>query len=401
MRTGDLFALALETLRLHRLRTGLTVTAVAVGATAVLLLTSLGDAAKRYVVNQFAAIGTNLVMVRPGRTETAGMIGAVGTATRDLTLDDAEAIRRRSPSARAVAPVSLGTATFEYGGRDREVYVVGTTPDLFPMRGLKIAAGRPLPAGDPRRGDYVVVIGSRLAREVFGDENPLGRSVRLARAHFRVIGLLQPKGRVMGVDYDDMCVVPVGIGMRLFNQSNLFYAMVQAADAAAVPQAVREARAVVLERHRDEDFTIVTQDAMLSSFRAILNALTLALAGIAAISLAVAGIGIMNVMLVSVSERVAEIGLLKALGARRRQIAALFLLEALALSAAGALTGLVAALALGFVAGRLFPALPLAPSPMWMALITALALAVGGAFGLMPARRAAALEPVEALRRKA
>jgi putative ABC transport system permease protein len=394
-------ALALETLRLHRLRTTLTVTAVAVGATAVLLLTALGDAAKRYVVDQFAAIGTNLVMVRPGRTETSGMIGAVGTATRDLTLDDAEAIRRRSPSARAVAPVSLGTASFEYGGRDREVYVVGAVPLFFPMRGLKLAAGRPLPEGDPRRGDHVVVIGSRLAREVFQGENPLGRSVRIARAHFRVIGLLEPKGQVLGVDYDDMCVVPVGIGMRLFNQSNLFYVMVQASDTRSVEAAAREARAVILDRHRDEDFTVVTQDAMLASFRAILDALTLALAGIAAISLAVAGIGIMNVMLVSVSERVAEIGLLKALGARRRQIAWLFLLEALALSAAGALTGLAAGMALSWVAARMFPVLQLVPSPGWMGLITALALVVGGAFGLMPARRAAALEPVEALRRKA
>jgi putative ABC transport system permease protein len=401
MRAGDIVTLAFETLRLHRLRTGLTVTAVAVGATAVLLLTALGDAAKRYVVDQFAAIGTNLIMVRPGRTETAGMVGAAGTATRDLTLDDAEAIRRRSPSARAVAPVSLGTSTFEYGGRDREVYVVGTTPALFPMRGLEVAAGRALPEGDPRRGDYVVVIGSRLAREVFGAENPLGRSVRIARAHFRVIGLLKPKGSVLGVDYDDICLVPVGIGMRLFNQSNLFYAMVQASDAAAVPQVVLEARAVILERHRDEDFTIITQDSMLQSFQAILNVLTLALAGIAAISLAVAGIGIMNVMLVSVSERVGEIGLLKALGARPRQIAALFLVEALALSAAGAIAGLVFGVALSFVAARLFPVLELVPSPMWMGFITALALAVGGVFGLIPARRAAGLEPVEALRRKA
>jgi len=401
MKSRDLLSLSLETLRLHRLRTGLTVTAVAVGAAAVLLLTALGDAAKHYVVDQFAAIGTNLIMVRPGRTETAGMIGAIGTATRDLTLDDAEAIRRRSPAARAVAPVSLGTATFEYGGRDREVYVVGAVPRFFPMRGLRLAAGRPLPEGDPRRGDYVVVIGSRLAHEIFRDENPLGRSVRIARTHFRVIGLLEPKGQVLGVDYDDICLVPVGIGLRLFNQSNLFYVMVQAMDATAVREAAREARAVVLDRHRDEDFTIITQDAMLTSFRAILNALTLALAGIAAISLGVAGIGIMNVMLVSVSERVAEIGLLKALGARRRQIAALFLLEALALSAAGALAGLAAGAALSFVAARLFPVLKLAPSPMWMAFITALALVVGGAFGLMPARRAAALEPVDALRRKA
>jgi putative ABC transport system permease protein len=300
-----------------------------------------------------------------------------------------------------VAPVSLGTSTFEYGGRDREVYVVGTTPALFPMRGLEVAAGRALPEGDPRRGDYVVVIGSRLAREVFGAENPLGRSVRIARAHFRVIGLLKPKGSVLGVDYDDICLVPVGIGMRLFNQSNLFYAMVQASDAAAVPQVVLEARAVILERHRDEDFTIITQDSMLQSFQAILNVLTLALAGIAAISLAVAGIGIMNVMLVSVSERVGEIGLLKALGARPRQIAALFLVEALALSAAGAIAGLVFGIALSFVAARLFPVLELVPSPMWMGFITALALAVGGVFGLIPARRAAGLEPVEALRRKA
>lgn len=399
MRAADILAMAVESLRLHRLRVGLSLLAVGIGATAVMLLTSLGEGAKRYVVEQFASMGTNLVAVLPGKTETTGMGPAsFGGATRDLTLDDVEAIRRRAPAVRDAAPFSLGSAEAEYGERTRSVYVVGTTANYGKVRGLVVAQGTFLPEGDPRRGEAVVVIGSKLKRELFQNEPAVGEYVRLAQARFRVIGVLAPKGQSLGVDFDELAMVPVASGMRLFDQSSLYRIMVQAADEPSIPDVVRQVRAVLRDRHRAEDFTIVTQDAMLGSFRNIIQALTLALAAIAAVSLAVAGIGIMNVMLVSVSERVHEVGLLKALGGHGREIAALFLVEAVLLSGLGAVLGLVAGALILRLAAGLWTFLPLTPSPVWAAIVLGFSLVTGAVFGLIPARRAARLPAAESLR---
>lgn len=398
MKRSDLLGLAVESFRLHAARTALTVGAVSIGAAAVILLTSLGIAAREYVVRQFAAVGVNLVAVVPGRTETTGMGVAISAGTKDLTIEDAEAVARRAQHARYVAPVSMGTAKFEYEGRHRDVYVGGSTPEYFAIRSLDVTMGQRLPPGDPRRGERVVVIGQTIRRELFGGENPLGKAVRIAGTQFRVIGVLAPKGQSLGMDLDDLALVPVGAGLRLFNQSGLFRIVVQARDAVSIDATVRETREILTERHREEDFTIITQDAMLSSFSSIVGMLTLALAGIGAISMAVAGIGIMNVMLVSVSERVAEIGLLKALGAPPRTIVALFLAEAMLLSGAGAVAGILGGVVIMQIESRLWPGFQLSPSAAWAAGVVALALVVGAVFGLLPARRAARLEAVDALR---
>lgn len=397
----DVYRLALESLLVHRLRTGLTLLAISIGVTAVLLLTALGDAAKAYVVNEFAGIGTNLVIAMPGRVETTGMPTAGGTI-RDLTLDDAEAVRRQAPAVTELAPLALGSAPFEYGGRSRTVYIAGTTASYQRVRNIVMAHGRYLPEGDPRLGANVVVIGPKLQREVFRDENPLGKSVRIAQWRLRVIGVIAPKGRSLGVDFDDMAFVPVATGLRMFNQSGLFRIMAQAADGPSVKLAQEQMRTVLKDRHDDdEDFTLVTQDAMLATFGSIIDALTVALAGIAAISLAVAGIGIMNVMLVSVSERTAEVGLLKALGARRRQILAVFMVEALLLSALGALLGIVLG-TIGIAIGAgIWREFPLRPNPAWYVAVLLLSLVFGASFGLLPARRAARLAPADALRGRA
>lgn len=399
MRYADVAALAAESLVLHRLRGVLSSVAIAIGVAAVLVLTGLGDAAKGYVVGRFAAMGANLATVSPGKTETSGM-GSMGAtaADRDLTIEDAEAIRRRVPGLRAVVPMSLGSGAFAYLERHRDVYVIGVTAEFAAMRSLEVRRGLFLPAGDARAGGSVVVIGQSLARQVFGAEEPVGKRVRIAERRFRVIGVLAPKGQALGVDFDEVALIPVATGLRMFDQASLHHIIVQVAEPGAMDGAIDGARAVLIDRHRGEDFSIITQDAMLKSFRAILDALTAAVAGIAAISVAVAGIGIMNVMLIAVSERVTEVGLLKALGARRRQVAVLFLVEALLLTAVGAATGVgfgVVALALG---ARVWPDLPLAASPLWIVFVTALAFVLGGGFGLMPARRASALPAAEALR---
>jgi putative ABC transport system permease protein len=297
-----------------------------------------------------------------------------------------------------VTPFSLGAARAEYEQRNRDVFVIGTTSAYASILNLSVAAGQFLPAGDTRRGEPVVVLGSKLRHALFGSENPLGRSIRLAGWRFRVIGVLEPKGQSLGIDFDEPAIVPVAAGMRLFNHSGLNRIIVQAPDEAALPTTLRQIRAILAERHRGEDFTLVTQDAMLQSFRSIIRTLTLALAMIAAISLAVAGIGIMNVMLVGVSERVPEVGLLKALGGQDRQILSLFLAEALLLSGAGAVCGLLGGAVLIHVASRMWPEFPIASNPAWAAAILLFALCAGAVFGLIPARRAAGLPAADALR---
>lgn len=395
----DLLGLAGESLNGHRLRTGLTLVATAIGVTAVVMLTALGDAAKRYVVDQFASVGTNLVILLPGKTETSGIAGSFGGTIRPITLEDAIALPHRATLVRETVPMSLGSGKFEFGNRSRDVFVLGTTSGYRTMRHIEVAAGQFLPESDFRRGERVAVIGRTLQREVFRGENPLGKAVRISGVRFRVIGVLSPKGVGMGVNVDEMVMIPVATAMRLFNQKGLFRLLCQAPDATSVPAVVVQVREVMRERHDDqEDFSILTQDSMLSTFTSIINALTAGLAGIAAISLAVAGILIMNIMLVSVSERTGEVGLLKALGARRGQILAMFLTESLLISAQGALLGVVVGVAAVYAAAGAFPALPLAPSPGWIALVILLALAAGVTFGLMPARRASRLQAAEALR---
>ena len=394
----DLFGLSLEAQTGHRLRTVLTLGGIAIGVAAVVLLTSLGTAAKAYVVDQFASLGADLVIVLPGKVETTG-VPTFGGSTHDLTIEDALGLLQRAPAVRRVAPLSMGTARLAWGGRERDVRVVGTSAEFKTIRSLHLRLGQFLPPGDPRTGAPIAVIGANVYRDVFQSQNPINQPVRIAQSRFRVIGVLEPQGANLGVNVDDMVIVPVTTGMRLFDQTGLFRVFAQAASADDVPRAIRQITNALIERHDGyEDFTIITQQAMLKTFGSVIDALTGALAGIAAVSLAVAGIGIMNVMLVSVSERAAEVGLLKALGARRRQILSVFLSDAVLISGAGGLIGVAVGAALVGIGALVFPDFPLKPDLGWIGAVMALALGAGALFGLMPARRAARLAPVDALR---
>jgi len=398
MTLHDYFAFGFQALRGHRLRSVLTLLGMTIGIAAVVLLTALGEGARRYVTNEFMAMGSNLLIVLPGKTETTGNAPLVGGTTSDLTLADAEAIARRSPRVRALAPLAVGAAKVSFGDRDREVTILGSTDVLLPVRRLAVAAGRFLPPIDPERGAPVAVIGRTVQNELFGSENPLGQPVRIGDARFRVVGVMAAKGQQLGINMDDVVIIPVASCMRLFNQRSLFRLIIEVTANSEIEAAKREVLRILIERHDgEEDVTVLTQDSVLSAFNRIFAALTLALGGIAAISLTVAGIGIMNVMLVSVSERTAEVGLLKALGARPRQILLAFLAEAGILSAAGGLFGIfLGYLGVGALALR-FPALPAQP-PLW-ALMASIVVSLGAGllFGVLPARRAARLDPVTAL----
>jgi putative ABC transport system permease protein len=397
----DLLLFCVRALRGHRLRSALSLAGVAIGVASVVLLTSLGEGARRYVTREFAALGSNLLIVTRGKTETTGIAGLVFAAPHDLTLSDADAVVRRVRAVRRVAPFAFGSAPARFGDRRRDVDVVGTTAELAPVRRLEIRRGRYLLLGDSDRGARLCVIGPTIARELFAGDNPIGRVLRVGEDRFRVIGVLAPRGASLGMDLDDTVHLPVSRAMKMFNQTSLFRILVEVRSHEEIAGAKKAVTALLRARHDgQEDFTILTQDSVLSSFGRILSLLTLALTGIAAISLCVAGIGIMNVMLVSVSERTREIGLLKAVGVSPRQIVAVFLVEAAILSTAGGAVGLAGAWALTRVARALSPTFPI-EQPLWAILAAvAVSLSVGLAFGALPARRASRLDPVAALQRR-
>jgi putative ABC transport system permease protein len=394
---GDVVGFAFRALRGHRLRTALSLLGVSIGVAAVITLTALGEGARRYVLAEFAAVGSNMVVVLPGRAETTGAMPGFGGTPRDLTLDDALAVVRGVPGVEKAAPLVIGTETVSFGARRRQVAIAGSSHEMLEVRRLSVARGRFLPEQPWDRGAPVVVLGTKLAEELFPGTEPLGQVVRIGDWRMRVIGVTAPRGQQLGMDMDDVAIVPVATAMQMFDRSSLFRLLLQARSHHRLDTVKAATLKLLSERHGEEDVTVITQDAVLSAFDSILGALTRALGGLAAISLAVAGVGIMNVMLVSVSERTREIGLLKALGAGRRQVLAAFLAEAVLISSAGGVLGL----ALGFAAVQvlvaIFPALPASPPAWAVAAAFLMSVAVGAVFGVVPARRATRLDPVAAL----
>jgi len=393
----DLLSFAARALRGHRLRTGMSLLGVAIGVAAVVTLTALGEGARRYVVGEFASIGTNLVIVVPGKTETTGGMPGMGGAPNDLTLEDARALLRGVPEIEKAAPLVVGTETVVFEERQRQMGLFGSTHEMLEVRRLAIASGRFLPTLEWDRSSPVAVLGQTAARELFPGRDPVGEIVRVGDWRMRVIGVLAPRGQQLGVDMDDVAIVPVATAMKMLNRRSLFRLLLQVRTHADLDRAKQRVVRLIAERHGEEDVTGITQDAVLGAFTSILGALTLALAGIASVSLAVAGVGIMNVMLVSVSERTREIGLLKALGAGRRQILLAFLAEAVLLSTAGGLLGLLVGWLGVRVLVAVYPALPATPPPWAVVAAFSLSVAVGALFGVLPARRATRLDPVAAL----
>ena len=397
MRPLDVLGFAVRALRGHRLRTALSLLGVAIGVAAVVTLTALGEGARRYVLGQFAAVGTNMVIVLPGKTETTGGMPGFGGVPHDLTLEDARAVVRGVREADKVAPMVVGTETVAFGERRRQVALFGSTHEALEVRRLGVAHGRFLPPLAWDRGAPIAVLGSKLAQELFPATDPVGQVVRVGDWRMRVIGVLEPRGQQLGVNMDDVVVVPVATAMKMLNRTGLFRLVIQVRSHADLERAKSNVVRLLSERHGEEDVTVITQDAVVSAFSSILGALTMALGGIAAVSLAVAGVGIMNVMLVSVSERTREVGLLKAIGAGRGQILAAFLTEAILISSAGGLLGLALGWAAVLVLVTAYPALPASP-PLWAVLAAfSLSVAVGAVFGVLPARRATRLDPVAAL----
>ncbi len=402
MRAADLAAFAWQSLAGSRARSLLILLAMSIGVAAVVAVSAIGEGARLYVVNQFGSLGSNLLIVLPGRSETAGAMPGVliGRTPRDVTLDDALAVAR-SHAVRRIAPLIVGAGDVHHGARRRETPVLGSTAALKEIRNMTMAQGRFLPEGDPRHAAPVCVIGAKLASELFGARAPLGEWLRVGDRRFRVIGVLAKQGESLGFNTDEIVIVPVAAAQALFNTEALFRILAEAKSRDGIPQAKADIEAIMQERHDGErDVTVITQDAVLATFDRILNALTLAVGGLAAISLAVAGVLVMNVMLISVTQRRAEIGLLKALGATGMQVRAVFLAEAVMLALGGAALGLAAGKLGQLLISQAYPNIPFTP-PLWaLAAAPAVALATAILFSLAPARRAARLDPVRALSRR-
>jgi putative ABC transport system permease protein len=397
----DLLRLALGSVAGHRLRSLLSMVGIAIGIASVILLTSIGEGTRRYMVGQFTQFGTNLMAVHPGKTQTTGIPGIFGGTTRKLTLDDALAVAR-VPGVEEVVPVAFGSARVEAGveggTRGRSLFIYGATPNVPRAWKFQVRQGGFWPPGDPQRGSQVTVLGPKAKRELFGEANALGRFVRIAGTRFRVIGVMSAKGQFLGFDIDDAAYIPVASALKLFNLPELNEIDVVYAHAGAAGRVERDIRRLLTERHGGEDFSVTTQAAMLKVFDNVMNVVTMAVGAIAGISLLVGAIGILTMMWIAVGERTAEIGLARAIGATRGQIHLLFLTEAAALSTAGGTAGVLGGMGMAALLRLAIPGLPVSTPPLFVALAVGVSLLTGLLSGLLPARRAAALDPIEALR---
>ena len=397
MRPADLIGLAREAFMSHRMRYGLSALAVAVGVCTVVLLASLGEGTRRYVIAQVSTFGTSVLGVHAGKVATAGVPGAMGGGARKLTLDDARALARL-PGVVAATPYVMGMGRVESGSRGRSVMVIGVGGAMPKVWSMRVGSGRFFPDGDWGRGTAEVVLGTTLKRELFGTTSPLGGVVRIADARFRVVGVMESKGQYLGFDMDDIAIIPVANAIDLFHRDELGEVNLLAVSPEASRMVAERARRLMIDRHREEDVTIVTQTDALEMVRKVLDVLTGAVLGIAAISLFVGAIGIFTISWIVVHERTSEIGLLKALGATRGSVLAWYLCEAAVTSAVGGIAGLLVGMAGAAALDAWAPAVEAYTPPSVVAAALAMALAVGLTAGVLPALRAAALDPIEALR---
>ncbi len=396
MRHRDFAAYTLAAIRAQRGRSLLTVTGIAIGVAAVVLLTAIGEGIHGFVLSEFTQFGTNLISVAPGKTSTFGMSGAIVSNVRPLSLADARALEQ-VPDVQAVVPVVQGNAAVEWMGATRRALVFGSGPGVPQIWRLSPAIGRFLP--EDSGGDRALaVLGSKLYRELLGTVSPLGKRIRIGGEPYRVIGVMESKGQMLGFDLDDTVFVPVERALALFDRSSLMEIDLlydRAADSAAVAQRVR---ALLIRRHGAEDFTVTTQDQMLDTLGSVLDVLTGVVGALGAISLAVGGIGILTIMTIAVRERRREIGLLRALGAARGQILSLFLLEAVLLALLGGGIGFVVGTLGAWAIGAAVPGLPTRIAWDFVIVAEVAAGLIGLAAGVLPALQAAALDPVAALR---
>ncbi len=398
MLLADSARFALQAITSHRLRSFLTLLGIAVGIAAVILLTSIGEGVHRFVLGEFTQFGTNVVAIAPGKTKTGGAPpSGIPSTARLLTLEDAQSLLQL-PNVTGVTPIVWGNSEVGGNGRLRRTIVYGVNADFLRVFSAHVTIGSFLPRDDTGGARNFVVLGAKLRKELYGTENPLGAKVRIGGLHFRVIGVMAPKGQFLGIDLDDTAFIPAERAQEVYNREGLMEVDVTYREGVASASVARAVTERLKMRHGSEDFTVTTQEDMLKTLSNILNILTAAVGALGGISLLVGGVGIVTIMTIAVTERTNEIGLLVALGAPRRTILGLFLGESIVLAAIGGAVGLLLGMGLAQLLRLAVPALPV--HTPWNFAVGALLMSavIGLLAGVLPARRAAHLDAVDALR---
>ncbi|MGR9116320.1 MAG: ABC transporter permease [Gammaproteobacteria bacterium] len=397
MHAFDLIRLSWRTISTHKLRSALTALGLIIGIAAVVILTSIGQGIHQFVLAEFTQFGTNLIAVVPGKKTTFGISGATISTVRPLSLNDAYSLGRLE-NVLAVVPVVQGNARIEFGNRQRRAFVFGVSAGVPEVWKIKVRGGRFLPEDEHGSPRAFAVLGSKLRDELFATSSPFGQRIRIGSDSFRVLGVMESKGQMLGFDLDDSVYIPAGKALEMFDRQGVMEIDVlydSRVDSATVEDSIKRR---LIARHGDEDFTIITQNQMLETMDSILSILTMAVAALGSISLLVGSVGIFTIMTIAVSERVSEIGLLRAIGAERRVVFRLFLCEALVLSLAGGSGGIfVGVLVVQLINGAV-PALPVQMAWGYIGAAFAVSLFIGAAAGVLPAMKAAGLNPLEALR---
>jgi putative ABC transport system permease protein len=392
----DIFSLSYRTITSHKLRSALTTLGLIIGIAAVIILTSLGRGLHSFVIAEFTQFGTNIIGIHPGVKSTFGISGATISTVRPLSMADAASLGKLAGIV-AVIPVVQGNARVESDNKQRRSNVIGAGHAVPQVWKIRPTLGQFLPPGEDNNPRAFAVLGDKLAKELFGQASPLGQRIRIGSDRYRVIGIMEKKGQMLGFDMDDTVYIPAAKALEMFDRESLMEIDLLYGNNLSVAVIQQSIKQLLIARHGREDFTLITQNQMLQSMDSILNILTMAVAALGGISLLVGAVGIITIMTIAVSERVAEIGLLRAIGAERKVIFKLFLCEALVLSVAGGFIGVVAGIGIVKTVSQLVPALP--AELAWGYIIAAftLSLVIGIISGVVPALKAAYLDPLQAL----
>jgi putative ABC transport system permease protein len=394
MNTKELLRLALRALAANKLRSILTTLGIIIGVFSIILLVSLGSGLQSYITNQITTLGSNLVFVIPG-SPTGGR-GAGGVVANKLLISDAADLQAKLRGIAEVSALIQHSTTTKFENKsDKGVLIQGVSANYLQIINLTLATGAFFTPGQERSGSQVVLIGQTVITKLFPNENPIGQSITIGNSRYKVIGTIGKRGSVFGIDQDNAAIIPVTIAKRQFGVTNINSIYLNAKTSDLVPTVKSEANKILLRRLTSDDFNIQTEETALSTITNVTNVLSIALGGIASIALLVGGIGVANIMLVSVTERTKEIGLRKALGARRNDILKQFLLEAIMLSVAGGMIGIFFGIGASLIVAYFFVS---SVTPWSIFLAFSFSVAVGIIFGMAPAVKASKLSPIEALR---
>lgn len=395
----EVLQLSFTALRANKVRSFLTMLGIIIGVSAVILLISLGSGLQNYITEQFESLGTDLLYVLPGQVGQEGASFSQGPpnfAGSKLSLKDTRDLLRLGPPIVDASAVIEETASIKFGHTAKYSRVHGVMENFFKMTSMNMAEGRALNKGDIEQQRKVTVMGPSIKDKVFGDIQPIGQKILIGDTRYEVVGVAEKKGSSgLGSSFDEVTFIPLTAAQKQFNQENVMSIMIQVTDKQDIPEAKRITERFFLNRVKKDEFSVVDQASLLQTINSIIGVLTTALGGIAAISLLVGGIGIMNIMLVSVTERTKEIGLRKAVGAKSSDILSQFLVEAITLCLIGGAFGILIGAGGALVAQKFIPA----TVPLWAVLLAfGFSAAVGIIFGVAPAYKAAKLDPIDALR---